>query len=108
MSAVYKNVKLIETWLEPVADAEYRRLQDLKDYTKELEFYFKDKYGNVRLTIYGSETKRISATVTYDTYFETHEITYEDGNYFLQSVSKNYRYLHKPIYKQRNKVKTEI
>jgi hypothetical protein len=106
-SAVYKNIKIIQTWIDPVAERKKIRNENLNNYTKELEYYFKDKYGNVKLDIYDRYSvkdkpiKTISATIKFKYHTETHDIRYEDGEYYLICIQKYYD--NKKIYKQREK-----
>jgi len=104
-STIYKNILLIQTWLDPVIEEKIKLREDLNQYTSELEFYFKDKYGNVILDISGDKTKQITAEVECkDGSTEYHSMIYENGGYFLNSIRKSWSWRgEKTVYKQRKK-----
>jgi len=106
-NAVYKNVLLIKTWIEPRFEEQKKVKDELRDYTSELKFYFEDKYGKVDLSISGNDNRRdIVATFTNEEgASETHYMYYEDGNYFLNQISTSWNWQkEKKVYKQREKV----
>lgn len=108
-NAVYKNVLRIIGWLDKIAEKEKEEQDRKTNYASELEFYFKDKYGNVDLNVndWGGEI-HISATVRYgkDNHIsETHNIIYKDGNYFLEGINRHHSNYKRSttVYKQRKK-----
>lgn len=108
-TAVYKNILLIQTWLDPILEQKKKTREELNDYASELKFYFNDKYGkygDVKLSISGNETKKISAQITNsEGAIEYHNMLYEDGNYFLESINTYWRNWNKEkkVYTQRKK-----
>jgi len=104
-SAVYKNILLIQTWLDPILEKKKKEKDDLNNYASELEFYFKDKYGDAKLSISGDEIKNILVKVTNKNgATEYHKMMYENGNYFLNSISTFWYKPEKKVYTQRKKV----
>ncbi len=106
-SAVYKNILLIQSWLDPTFEVKKKDKEELNNYASELKFYFEDKYGDVKLSISGDEVKYITAEVTNcEGTKECHVMIYKDGNYFLQSISTYWGWKkEKKVYKQREKIK---
>jgi len=103
-STVYKNILLIQSWLEPVIEEKIIIKKDLNQYASELKFYFKDKYGNVKLNISGDNVKEITAEIKCkDGSTEYHNMSYENGGYFLNSIKKSWYWNEKVIYKERKK-----
>jgi len=106
-NAVYKNILLIQTWLDPVLEKQKKEKEDLNDYASELKFYFKDKYGDVKLGISGINIKHITAEIiNNEGGTEYHKMEYDNGNYYLRSISTYWnREKEKKVYKQREKIK---
>ena len=106
-NAVYKNILLIQTWLDPRLEEKKKIKDELKVYASELKFYFEDKYGKVDLNISGGKDRKdiTAVVINNEGATETHYMLYEDGKYFLTQIVTTWSWRkEKKVYKQRKKV----
>lgn len=85
-SAVYKNLIKIQQWLDPSIERILENKRDLENYTKEIKYYYEDKYGKdkIRIRIHGDDVKYVSIEIKLSKdLLLINKIKYQDKKYFL-------------------------
>lgn len=99
-SAVYKNLIKIQQWLDPTINRILENNRDLENYTKEIKYYYEDKYGkdNIRIRIYGDDIKYVTIEIKLsENILLINKIKYQNKKYFLvyESIYNKKEYAYK-------------